>query len=75
MEEIFYGQDNQDKSLVTNKPKKQFKSKDLELEHLVKSIENIETEYKSFNSNISTEEQEALQKLITKQRHYYKTNR
>ena len=75
MEKIFYDQDNQDRSLVTNKSKKQLKSKDLELEHLVKSIENIETEYKSFNSNISTEEQEALQKLITKQRHYYKTNR
>ena len=75
MEKIFYDQDNQDRLLVTNKSKKQFKSKDLELEHLVKSIENIETEYKSFNSNISTEEQEALQKLITKQRHYYKTNR
>ena len=75
MEKIFYDQDNQDRSLVTNKSKKQLKSKDLEFEHLVKSIENIETEYKSFNSNISTEEQEALQKLITKQRHYYKTNR
>ena len=75
MEKIFYDQDNQDRLLVTNKSKKQLKSKDLELEHLVKSIENIETEYKSFNSNISTEEQEALQKLITKQRHYYKTNR
>ena len=75
MEKIFYDQDNQDRLLVTNKSKKQLKSKDLELEHLVKSIENIETEYKSFNSNISTEEQEALQKLITKQRHYYKTNK
>ena len=75
MEKIFYDQDNQDRSFVTNKSKKQLKSKDLEFEHLVKSIENIETEYKSFNSNISTEEQEALQKLITKQRHYYKTNR
>ena len=75
MEKIFYDQDNQDRSLVTNKSKKQLKSKDLEFEHLVKSIENIETEYKSFNSNIYTEEQEALQKLITKQRHYYKTNR
>ena len=41
------------------------KSKDLELQHLLKFIENIETEYKSFNSNISKDKQEALQKLIT----------
>ena len=47
------------------KSNKQFKSKNLELQHLVKSIENIETEYKPFNSNISKDEQEALQKLIT----------
>ena len=65
MQEIFYGQDYQDESLVSNKSNKQFKSKDLELQHLVKSIENIETEYKPFNSNISKDEQEALQKLIT----------
>ena len=56
---------NQDESLLSNKSNKQFKSKDLELQHLVKSIENIETEYKPFNSNISKDEQEALQKLIT----------
>ena len=40
-------------------------SRDLELQHLVKSIENIETEYKPFNSNISKDEQVALRKLIT----------
>ena len=64
MQEIFYGQDYQDESLVSNKSNKQFKSKDLELQHLVKSIENIETEYKPFNSKISKDEQEALPKLI-----------
>ena len=64
MQEIFYGLDYQDESLVSNKSNKQFKSKDLELQHLVKSIENIETEYQPFNSNISKHEQEALQKLI-----------
>ena len=64
MQELFYGQDYQDESLVSKKSNKQFKSKDLELIHLVKSIENIETEYKPFNSNISKDEQEALQKLI-----------
>ena len=47
------------------KSNKQFKGKNLELQHLVKSIENVETEYKPFNSNISKDEQEALQKLIT----------
>ena len=57
-----YVQDYQDESLVSNK---QFESKDLELQHLVKSVENIETEYKPFGSNISKDEQEALQKLIT----------
>ena len=65
MQEIFYGQDYQDESLVSNKSNKQFESKDLELQHLVKSIENIQTEYKPFNSNISKNEQEALQKVIT----------
>ena len=64
MQEIFYGQDYQDESLVSNKSNKQFKSKDLELQHLVKSIENIETEYKPINSKISKDEQEALPKLI-----------
>ena len=65
MQEIFYGRDYQDESLVFNKSNKQFESKDLELQHLVKSIENIQTEYKPFNSNISKNEQEALQKLKT----------
>ena len=63
MQETFYGQDDRDESLVSDKSNKQFKSKNLELRHLVKSIENIETEYKPFNSNISKDEQEALQKL------------
>ena len=53
MQETFYGQDYQDESLVSNQSKKQFKSQDLELQHLIKSIENIETVYKSFDSNIS----------------------
>ena len=65
MQEIFYFQDYQDELLVSNKSNKQLKSKDLELQHLVKSIESIETEYKPFNPNISKEEQEALKKLIT----------
>ena len=65
MQEIFYVQDYQDEQLVSNKSNKQLKSKDLELQHLVKSIESIETEYKPFNPNISKEEQEALKKLIT----------
>ena len=65
MQEILYGQDYQDESLVSNKSNKNFKSKDLELKHLAKSIENIETEYKLFNSNISSDEQETLQKFIT----------
>ena len=65
MQEIFYVQDYQDEQLVSNKSNKQLKSKDLELQHLVKSIESIETEYKPFNANISKEEQEALKKLIT----------
>ena len=60
MQEIFYGQDYQDELLVSNKSNKQFKNKDLDLQHLGKSIENIEREYKPFNSNISNDEQEAL---------------
>ena len=64
MVEIFYDQDYQDESLVSSKSK-QFKSKDLEFQHLVKSIDNIEIEYKPFNSNILKDEQEALQKLMT----------
>ena len=65
MQKIFYSQDYQDESLVSNKFNKQFKSKDLEVQHLVKSIENIEAECKPFNSNTSKDEQEALEKLIT----------
>ena len=53
-----------DESIVYNKSNKQFKTKDLELEHIVKEIENIETEYKSFTSNITNEEQSALKNLI-----------
>ena len=34
------------------------------LQHLVKSIANIETECNPFNSNISKDEQEFFQKLI-----------
>ena len=71
MQEIFYGQGYQEEFLVSSKSNKQFWNKDLELQHLVKSIENIETEFmgfghKPFNSNISEDEQEkALQKLVT----------
>ena len=39
--------------MFCNKSNKQFKTKDLELEHILKEIEHIETEYKSFSSNIS----------------------
>ena len=68
MQEIFHGQGYQEELLVSSKSNKQFWNKDIELQHLVKSIENIETEYmafgyKPFNSNISEDEQEqALQK-------------
>ena len=58
MQEIFYGKDYQDKSLVSYKSNNQFKSKDLDLQHLVKSIENIQTEHKPFNFNISKDKQE-----------------
>ena len=44
--------------------KKQLKTKDLEQEHIVKEVENIEAEYKSFNSNISNEKQTALKDLM-----------
>ena len=44
--------------------KKQSKTKDLEQEHIVKEVENIETEYKSFTSNISNEKQTALKDLM-----------
>ena len=43
---------------------KQFKTKDLELEHIVKEIENIETECKPFTSDISNEEQNAMKNLM-----------
>ena len=51
MQEKLYDQNYQDESLVSNKSNKHF--------------ENIETEYNRFNSNISKDEQEALQKLTT----------
>ena len=53
-----------DESIVYNKSNKQFKTKDLELEHIVKEIENIETEHKSFASHITNEEQSALENLM-----------
>ena len=52
-----------DKLIVYNKSNKQFKTKDLELEPIIKEIENIETEYTSLTSNISNEEQNALKNL------------
>ena len=73
MQEIFYGQDYQDESLVSNKSNKQFKSKDLELQHLVKSIENIQTEYKPFQD--IKRQIRSFTKTNNKQRHYHKTNR
>ena len=53
-----------DESIVYNKSNKQFKTKDLQLEHIVKEIENIETECKSFTSNITNEEQNILKNLM-----------
>ena len=73
MQEIFYGQDYQDESLVSNKSNKQFKSKDLELQHLVKSIENIQTEYKPFQH--IKRQTRSFTKTNNKQRHCHKTNR
>ena len=73
MQETFYGQDYQDESLVSNKSNKQFKSKDLELQHLVKSIENIQTEYKPFQD--IKRQIRSFTKTNNKQRHYHKTNR
>ena len=55
LEEILHEKEFNDESIVYNKSNKQFKTKDLELEHIVKEIENIETEYKSFTSNITNE--------------------
>ena len=51
-------------SIVYNKSNKQFKTKDLELEHIVKEIEDVDTEHKSFTSNISNEEQNTLKNLM-----------
>ena len=64
MEEYLHGKEFNDESLVHKKSNKQFKTKDLELEHVVKEIENIETEYKSFTANIWKEEQNALKDLM-----------
>ena len=64
VEEILHEKEFNDESIVYNKSNKQFKTKDLELEHIVKEIENIETEYKSFTSNITNEEQSALKNLM-----------
>ena len=55
MEEIFHEKKFSSKSVVYNKSNKQFKTKDLELEIIVKEIQNKKTEDKSFTSNISNE--------------------
>ena len=64
LEEILRGKEFSHKSIVYNKSNKQFKAKDLELEHIVKETENIETEYKSFTPNISNEKQNASKNLM-----------
>ena len=51
-------------NLLYSKPNKPFKTKYLESEHTVKEIENIETEYKPYTSNISNEKQNALKDLM-----------
>ena len=62
MEKILHRKKIHDESIVDNKSNKHFKTKDLELEHIVQEIENLETEYKSFTSNISNEEQKCLER-------------
>ena len=64
LEEIFYEKEFNYKSIVFNKSNIQFKTKDLELENIVKEIENTETEYKFFTPSISNEEQNALKDLM-----------
>ena len=63
MEELFHEKEFKDESIVYNNSNKQLKTKDLELEHIVKEIDNVETEYKSFTSNISNEEQNVFEKI------------
>ena len=63
MEELFHKKEFKDESIVYNNSNKQLKTKDLELEHIVKEIDNVETEYKSFTSNISNEEQNGFEKI------------
>ena len=63
MEELFHKKEFKDESIVYNNSNKQLKTKDLELEHIVKEIDNVETEYKSFTSNISNEEQHGIEKI------------
>ena len=46
LETILHEKEFNEESIVYNKFNKQFKIKDLELEYIVKEIENIETEYK-----------------------------
>ena len=65
LEEILHEKEFNE-SIVYNKSNKQFKTNDLHLGHIVKEIENTETEYKSFTSNISNEDQTALKNLMNK---------
>ena len=68
MEEIFQEKEFNDESIVYNKSNKQFKTRNFELGNIVKEIENIETEYKSFPSKISNEDQNAFKDLMNKPR-------
>ena len=52
LEEILYEKEFNCESILYNKWNKQFRTKNLELEHIVKEIEKIEIKYKSFTSNI-----------------------
>ena len=64
LDDIFHKKEFNEESIVCNKSNKQIKTKDLELEHIVKEIKNIEAEYKSFTFNILNEKPNAMKHLM-----------
>ena len=59
----FYGQPNTDKSLVRLKSGNQFSSKDVDVNNLCRSIEDLEPEEVNVADNLSIAERNALAEL------------
>ena len=61
--EAFFGQENADKSLVRNRSKQTFSSKNIEVNNLCRSIEALEPDQRNTDDNLTVSERSALAEL------------